>query len=80
MTLRARHLVSVLLAGVSMREQGLGETAGEVLPQLPHEVTNLRQSWFRPGQTCFQVIEPLVKSGVEGLTQALPLFSCTNGR
>jgi hypothetical protein len=48
------------------------------LAQLPHEVADFCQSRFGLGQTCFSVIKPLVKAGVECLAQAVPLLSCTH--
>ncbi len=39
-----------------MAEKGLGETAGEVLAQLPHEVADCCQGRFGLGQPRFSVI------------------------
>ena len=67
-----------LHTGMRMGKNRLGEAAGEVLAQLPHEFAYLCEGGCGLREALFYPIKPLIKARVEFLAQPVPLFSCTN--
>jgi hypothetical protein len=63
---------------MAMLNNRFTDATGEVVAQPPHRLAHLGQQGLWIGQLCLQVVEPLVKTRMEVVTQSLPLGTCTN--